>query len=91
MSATTVLPDRIKTIRKARKIGRTRLAKMTGLTERTLTKLETAKSAEMTPDALDHLAHALQITPFVLTGELPLSYSDLEPASAHTCTSGCCS
>ena len=88
MSATAILPERLKTVRKARKIGRTKLAKMSGMTECALTKLETGKENSLAAASLEQLADALQITPFVLTGELALSDSDMKPAS--TCKSGCC-
>lgn len=90
MTDTALLPERLKTIRKARKIGRTKLAKLSGLTERKLTKLETSKGENLSTMSLKQLADVLQITPFVLTGELPLSEHDLQPASTQTCTSGCC-
>ncbi len=86
----TILPERLKTIRKARKIGRTKLAKLSGLTERQLTKLETAKGVDLPATSLMQLAHVLQVTPYVLTGEFALDESDLQPASTSSCTSGCC-
>ena len=89
MTTVAILPDRLKTLRKARKIGRPKLAKMSGLSERQLSRLETTQGLGL-PDAfLVRLADALHITPLALTGELDLIDADLTPSS--TCTKGCCS
>ncbi|AKS45920.1 Helix-turn-helix domain-containing protein [Octadecabacter temperatus] len=88
MTTETILADRLKSVRKARKIGHPKLAKLSGLTERQLAKMET-KGAELPDAVLVSLADALKITPLALTGALPLIDADLKPAS--TCTSGCCS
>lgn len=88
MTQVSILPDRVKTLRKARKIGRPKLAKLTGLTERQLTKLESSAGTDLPEPSVERLADALNITPMVLTGELALLDEDLKPAS--TCTSGCC-
>ncbi|MCF2904073.1 helix-turn-helix domain-containing protein [Octadecabacter sp. CECT 8868] len=88
MTSETILADRLKSVRKARKIGRPKLAKLSGLTERQLAKLET-KGAAVPEPVLSNLAEALHITPLALTGALPLIDEDLQPA-ASTCTSGCC-
>lgn len=83
--------DRLKTVRKARKLGRPRLARLAGLTERQVTRLEGAGTAVgLGPDAVLRLSAALQIPAEALTGALPLSEDDLSPASQSTCTSGCC-
>ncbi len=47
MTTLTIDPLRLKTVRKARKLGRPKLAKLVSLTERQLTKLETAKTAPL--------------------------------------------
>lgn len=81
---------RIKTIRKARKIGRPKLAKLIGLTERQVTKMETSSAQT----ALEHgtalrLAMALDVPLPTLTGEFDLAESDLQPAPQKSCS--CCS
>jgi len=90
MTEVLIDPQRLKTVRKARKVGRAKLAKGTRLTERQLTKLETAKAPIAVSElALDRMAHVLQIPVQALTGELPLIEDDLKPVE-KTCTSGCC-
>lgn len=81
---------RLKTIRKARKIGRPKLAKLTGVTERQLTKLETAKAPLLEESLLVRMSDALHVPLPTLTGQFPLAAEDLEPVAAKTCTSGCC-
>ena len=88
MTTIAIMPDRLKTVRKARKIGRPKLAKMSGLSERQLARLETTKGLGLPDDFLIRLADALHITPLALTGELDLIDEDLTPSS--TCTKGCC-
>lgn len=90
MTDQTLSAERLKTIRKARKIGRPKLAKMAGLTERQLTKLETAKAPVLDVVVLDRLSDALQVPAPTLTGDLALIEDDLQPASEKKCTSGCC-
>ena len=77
----------LKTVRKARKIGRPRLAKLTGLTERQIARFETGTGVPS--GALAKLSAALQVPESVLTGEEPLADEDLMPA-AEGCTKGCC-
>ena len=89
MTSNAILPDRLKTIRKARKIGRPNLAKLAGLTERQLAKLETNTGLGLPGASLLRLADALNTTPLALTGELDLIDDDLKPASS--CRKGCCS
>ncbi|MEM9350872.1 MAG: helix-turn-helix transcriptional regulator [Pseudomonadota bacterium] len=84
-------PGILKTVRKARKIARSRLAKLSGLTERQITRLETSSaSAALPTDALTRLSCALQVPEMALTGDLALIDDDLTPASEHRCTNGCC-
>lgn len=92
MTVHTIDPERLKTLRKARKIGRPKLAKLSGLTERQLAKLEASSDrGAALPDAvLGRLSTALQIPALALTGELPLIDTDLQPAAKPTCASGCC-
>lgn len=83
----------LKTIRKARKIGRPKLAKLTGTTERQISRLE-AKGAgpiEIAPGLLMRLSDALWVQAGVLTGDVPLSDADLGPLPATCCSNkGCC-
>lgn len=90
MTAITIDPTRLKTIRTSRKIGRPKLAKLTGLTERQITKFESASAPQLSAAALHRLAEALQTPAPTLTGEFPLTEDDLTPASATKCTNGCC-
>lgn len=80
----------LKTVRKARKLGRPRLAKMTKLTERQIARLEGAGAGHhAAPDgAAPRIATALQVPVEVLAGDMPLKDADLVPASQ--CTKGCC-
>ena len=82
--------DRLKSIRKARKIGRPKLAKLVGLTERGLTKIETSQNRmEHVPEeTLSRLSTVLQVPPLVLTGDLELTDADLVPATKPSCS--CC-
>ncbi|MCP4821767.1 MAG: helix-turn-helix transcriptional regulator [Shimia sp.] len=90
MTTLTIDAARLKTVRKARKIGRPKLAKLVGLTERQLAKLETGTTAPLAEATLDRLSSALSIPVPALTGDLPLIGEDLQPAQKSTCTSGCC-
>ncbi|KPA21445.1 hypothetical protein shim_21500 [Shimia sp. SK013] len=69
------------------KLGRPKLEKLVSLSERQLTKLQTAKTANQ-PEPAFRLPTTLQIPTQALTGELPLIDDDLQPKS--TCTNGCC-
>lgn len=84
--------ENLKTVRKARKIGRPKLAKMVGLTERQIARLEGSGGAQanVSDAAMDRIAAALQVPLGTLTGHLDLIDGDLVPASEKTCTSGCC-
>ncbi|MEP2783432.1 MAG: XRE family transcriptional regulator [Pseudoruegeria sp.] len=84
-------PTIFKTLRKARKIGRPKLAKLVGLTERQIMRLESTKKAqEVSPLTVERFSAAMQVPAGVLTGELPLVEEDLQQAVKPTCTSGCC-
>mgnify|MGYP001797855356 FL=1 len=80
----------MKTIRKARKIGRPKLAKLTGLSERQITKIETAEIDKLSHSALGRVAAALHVDAVVLTGDTGLSDGELQPLDKPKCTSGCC-
>lgn len=83
--------ERLKAVRKARKIGRPKLAKQVGITERQLTKIETSETVMLTENAVSKLCQALQINIKTLTGELPMLEKDLRPLQKPQCVSGCCS
>lgn len=92
MPTQTLDATRLKAVRKARKIGRPKLARLTGLTERQISKLEAAGPAggSVTDDALDRISQILQVPVPALTGDLPLMEEDLQPSAPSTCTNGCC-
>jgi len=92
MSELLIDANTLKTVRKARKIGRPKLAKMAGLTERQIARLEGAGAMGGTfpSDTVLRVAAALQVPAETLTGELDLIDDDLVPASEKQCTSGCC-
>lgn len=92
MTELTIDPQRLKSVRKARKLGRPKLAKLTSLTERQLTKLETASKGAALPEAtVIRIAGALGIPALALTGELPLIEDDLLQPVAKTSSCSCCS
>lgn len=90
MSDLEIVSERVKTIRKARKIGRSKLAKLTGLTERQLTKIETAGTAPLPEVTVGRLAAALGVPTPTLTGHLQMIDDDLQQEQKSSCTSGCC-
>ncbi len=90
MAEIQVDAERLKMIRKARKIGRPKLAKMSGITERQIGRIETSGTASLNVSVLIRLSDALQVPPQTLTGEFKIVSEDLEPAPAPKCTSGCC-
>ena len=90
MTAVAIAPERIKQIRTARKSGRVRLAKLTGLTERKLAALEQAGDATLEAKVLFNMAAALHVPVPTLTGELAIIDEDLQPISETRCTNGCC-
>ncbi|MEM7732322.1 MAG: helix-turn-helix domain-containing protein [Pseudomonadota bacterium] len=81
----------LKTVRKARKVSRPKLAKWTGLTERQISKLEGAAICEVEPAKMMCLSEALQVPAVVLSGEEPVSDMDMVPLSTPCCSNkGCC-
>lgn len=92
MATLTIVPERVKVLRNAHKIGRSKFAKLTGMTERQIAKLEAgdAGDATISEDVAARIAAVLHIPVPALTGELPLVADDLTPPSAPKCTSGCC-
>jgi len=91
MTELTIDTDRLKAIRKARKIGRPKLAKLSGLTERKLAKIEIGQERILTEALVLKLSDALRVPSQTLTGEFPLTGDDLKQINGSTCTNGCCS
>ena len=83
--------DRLKAIRKGRKMGRPKLAKLSGLTERKLAKIEAETSSILPQSTVAKLSDVLQVPEATLTGDFPLTEEDLKPLAKSQCTSGCCS
>jgi len=83
--------ERLNVIRKARKIGRPKLAKQLGISERQLAKIETSETAMLTDHAVSRLSQVLQIRSMTLTGEFSVMDADLQPIQKSPCASGCCS
>ena len=90
MTDLTIDTDRLKTIRKARKIGRPKLAKLSGVTERKLAKIEAGQQSILPEALVLKLSDALKVPSPTLTGQFPLTEDDLKQDSGSTCTSGCC-
>ncbi len=92
MDDLTIRPEILKTVRKARKLGRSRLARLSGLTERQISRLEGATPIKsgLQSDTILRVATALNVPAGVLAGTIPLNDDDLSPASKVTCTNGCC-
>ena len=81
----------LKTIRKARKLGRPRLVRLAGITERQLSKLESGQGGQnLQPTTISKLATALAVPQGVLAGDMPMTDDDLTPMATSKCTSGCC-
>lgn len=81
----------LKSVRKARKVGRRKLAKLTGLTERQISKLEGADVSEVPPEQMVRISGALQVSAVVLSGEEPVTGFDMIPLASRCCTvKGCC-
>ena len=77
-------PDRLRSLRQQKGLSRPQLEKKSGITERTIQRLENEsqrcqKSQEHT---VNSLANALGVEPGVLTGELPLPKFNKVPTSA---------
>ncbi len=90
MTAASIDAATLKTIRKARKLGRPRLARLAGMTERQIARLEGACGAPggISWDAVARIATALPVPPGTLTGDLPVAESDLSPAAEKSFS--CC-
>ena len=75
-------PDCLRTLRQQKGLSRSQLAKGSGITVRTIRRLENEpqRSQKSRGDTLNRLAKALSVELGVLTGELPLPESDRVPA-----------
>lgn len=75
-------PTRLRVLRKAKNFSRARLAQLSGVSMRTIQRLENPALSNTTPHwtTVERLAKALQIAPGVLTGELPLPQTGKTPA-----------
>ena len=82
----------LKAIRTARKVGRPKLAKLTGMTERQIAKLETsaAEQSEVSDTVMVRISDALKVPSDVLSGETPVCEADMIPMVSTKCASGCC-
>ncbi len=74
-------PDRLRTLRDRKSFTRPQLEKQSGITVRTIQRLEQEphRSQKTREDTLNRLAKALSVEPGVLTGDLPLPESDEVP------------
>lgn len=82
----------LKTVRTARKVGRPKLAKLIGVTERQISKLESAEAGagEIPAFQLMRISEALMVPMAVLSGEDPITEADLRPLSSACCTRCSC-
>lgn len=92
MTGTLVTVDAaaLKSVRKARKLGRPRLARAVGVTERQIARLEGVGVAGdgVAPELVVKLSAVLDISPDVLIGEQELHDLDLTPRAKSSCS--CC-
>lgn len=86
-----IQPKRLTEIRKARGVGRPRLAKLSGLAERRIARLEGAIPSEWahTEDTILRLASALQVRPETLTSTDALTSKDFLVVPQSRCCSRC--
>ncbi|MFW2587024.1 helix-turn-helix domain-containing protein [Sagittula sp. SSi028] len=87
---TAISPERLTEIRKLRGIGRPKLAKLSGLSERQLSRLEGAlpmKDAP-TPEMLTKLSAALRVRAAAFSGDAPLTDDDFDFSHGTSCS--CC-
>ena len=87
----TIQPKRLTEIRKARGVGRPRLAKLSGLTERQIARLECAIPSKGidTEDTILRLASALQVRPETLMSTEALTSEDFLVVPQSRCCSRC--
>lgn len=90
MTPLTIDPTTLKSLCKARKLGRPRLAREAGLTERQVARLEGGGPAQgsVTPEQVVKLSAMLQVSADVLVGAAPLHELDLAPRAKSPCS--CC-
>ncbi len=76
-------PDRLRTVREKKGFTRPQLEKRSGITVRTIQRLEQEphRSQKTREDTLNRLAKALSVEPGVLTGDLPLPEFNKSPVS----------
>ena len=76
-------PDRLRTLRKEKRLSRPQLAKLSGIAERTIQRLENEphRCKKTQEHTLIELARALGVEQGVLTEELPLPESGKAPSS----------
>ena len=76
-------PDSLHTLRQQKGFTRPQLEKLSGITARTIQRLEQEpnRSQKTREDTLNRLAKALSVEPGVLTGDLPLPEPDKSPVS----------
>ena len=74
--------ERLRRLRTEKGLTRRELAERSGIDKRTIQRLENEpqRCKKTREDTLNRLAKALRVKPGVLTGELPLSESDRDPA-----------
>ncbi|MCZ4354866.1 helix-turn-helix domain-containing protein [Roseovarius aestuarii] len=87
----TIPPERVQELRRARGMSRTKLAKLSKLTDRQIVRLEGALpwKGELTTDVVLRIAAALQVQPESLLGDQPLTEFDFAaPPKASSCS--CC-
>ena len=87
----TIQPKRLTEIRKARGVGRPRLAKLSGLTERQIARLEGAIPSKGidTEDTILRLASALQVRPETQMSTEALTSEDFLVVPQSRCCSRC--
>lgn len=86
-----IQPERVQELRRARGISRSKLAKLSGVTERQIARLEGALQSKGAINAgmVQRIAAALQIQPETLLGDQPLTELDMAAApQARSCS--CC-
>lgn len=78
-----VIPDRLLSLRKSRRLSRQRLAQMAGIHPRTIQRLENEpdQCQKTREDTVNELAKALEVEPDMLTGELGLPDTDEAPVA----------
>ncbi|MEM1289240.1 MAG: helix-turn-helix transcriptional regulator [Pseudomonadota bacterium] len=82
---------RVKAIRRARKIGRPKLAKLSGISERQVAKIENTCSPFLSQELLHRFSRVLRVPKAVLTGEDAPIDDDLRQLPAGKTGCSCCS